>query len=69
MIYSVYKCEDFKVEGNVLTIWGAKEVAKVNDLAGLHDVMDRTNYNALICPDIYLRNRNVDIIMFKNGYE
>ena len=64
MTHSVYKCEDFKVEGNVLTIWDAKEVAKVNDIAGLHKVMELINYNALICPDIYLRNRNVDIILF-----
>ena len=65
MIHSVYKCEDFLVEGNVLTIWDAKEIAKVKDLAGLHRVMDGVKYNALICPDIYLRNRNVDIIMFE----
>jgi len=65
MTHSVYVCEDFKVEGNILTIWNAKEVAKVNDLAGLHEVMDLVKYNAMICPDLYLRNRNVDLILFK----
>jgi hypothetical protein len=65
MTHSVYTCEDFKVEGNILTIWDAKEVAKVNDVVGLNKVMELTTYNALICPDIYLRNREVDIIMFK----
>lgn len=65
MTHSVYICEDFKVEGNILTIWNAKEVAKVNDLAGLHEVMDLVDYITIICPDLYLRNRNVDIILFK----
>ena len=65
MTHSVYTCDDFMVEGSILTIWNAKEVAKVNDLAGLHEVMDLVKYNAMICPGLYLRNRNVDIILFK----
>jgi hypothetical protein len=65
MTHSVYTCEDFQVDGNILTIWNAKEVAKVSDVAGLNKVMELTTYNALICPDIYLRNRNVDIILFR----
>jgi|688.fasta_scaffold38867_13 hypothetical protein len=65
MTYSVYTCEDFKVEGNILHIWGAKEVAKVNDEVGLKTIMMVLPYNAIICPDIYLRNRDVGIIMFK----
>ena len=65
MTHSVYICEDFEVKGNTLTIWNAKEVAKVNDIEGLKKVMDLLNYvDALICPDIYLRDKNVDIILF-----
>lgn len=64
MKHSVYICEDFKVEDETLTIWDAKEIAKVNDLIGLNKVMDLVKYNAIVCPDIYLRNRNVNIILF-----
>jgi len=65
MTHSVYKCEDFQVDGNILTIWNAEEVAKVNDEVGLKTVMMITTYKAMVCPDIYLRNRNVDIILFR----
>jgi hypothetical protein len=71
-MYPVYVCENFEVKNNILTIWDAKEVAKVSNGSDFNKVTQMIDYNtqmidynSIICPDLYLQDRNVDIILFK----
>jgi hypothetical protein len=71
MIHSIYTCDDygFDYKDNILTIWNAKEVAKVKDLDGFYSVSRNINYSAIICPGLYTDMDgsvlNIDIILFK----
>lgn len=64
MTHSVYICENYEVNDDTLTIWGAKEVAKVDNETGFRRVMDLVKYNAIICPDIYQMRYEIKIILF-----
>ena len=73
MIHSIYTCDDYGFDYNdnilILTIYNAKEVAKVKDLEGYYSVSRNTNYSAIICPGLYTDMDgsvlNIDIILFK----
>ena len=39
-LHSVYICEDFEVGNGILTIWDAKEVAKVKDIDGFNRISE-----------------------------
>ena len=69
MTHSVYTCDDFQLESGILTIWGSKEIAKVEDVEGfnrLYDLLHGT-YNSLVCPGLYVHphNQKIEIIIFK----
>jgi hypothetical protein len=63
MTNSVYTCDDYAIENNVLTIWEGKEIAKVKDLKGFKTIMNSTNYTCIVCPNLI--NEYIDIIIFK----
>jgi len=73
MIHSIYTCDDygFDYKDNILilTIYNAKEVAKVKDLEGYYSVSRNIDYSAIICPGLYTDMDggvlNIDIILFK----
>ena len=70
-LYSVYVCEDFEVGNGILTIWEAKEVAKVRDLDGFNRVNEILISesgilpSAIICPDLFDNSKFFDIILFE----
>ena len=70
-LYSVYVCEDFEVGNGILTIWDAKEVAKVKDLDGFNRVNEILISesgilpNGIICPDLFDNSELIDIILFE----
>ena len=70
-LYSVYVCEDFEVGNGILTIWEAKEVAKVKDLDGFNRVNEILISesgilpNGIICPDLFHNSEFFDIILFE----
>ena len=69
--YSVYVCEDFEVGNGILTIWEAKEVAKVRDLDGFNRVNEILISesgilpNGIICPDLFDNSEFFDVILFE----
>jgi hypothetical protein len=70
-LYSVYVCEDFEVGNGILTIWEAKEVAKVRDLDGFNRVNEILISesgilpNGIICPDLFDNSEFFNIILFE----
>ena len=70
-LYSVYICEDFEVGNGILTIWEAKEVAKVRDLDGFNRVNEILISesgilpNGIICPDLFDNSEFFNIILFE----
>ena len=70
-LHSVYICEDFEVGNGILTIWDAKEVAKVKDLDGFNRVNEILISesgilpNSIICPDLFHNSEFFDIILFE----
>ena len=65
MIHSVYKCEDFEFRNGVLTIWDAKEVAKVRTVEDFNLVGDMIKYDAIICPGLLHKDDEVRLILFE----
>jgi hypothetical protein len=65
MIHSVYKCDDFEFLDGVLTIWNAKEVAKVKNANDFNLVTQTIDYDAIVCPGVLGYVDKVNIIMFK----
>jgi|688.fasta_scaffold1113252_2 hypothetical protein len=56
-LFPVYVCEDFKIDGSILTIWDAKLIAQVDSIENYKEVhkilMDNTPLpNAIICPGL-----------------
>lgn len=65
MIHSVYKCEDFEFRNGVLTIWDAKEVAKVRTVDDFNLVSNIVEYNAIVCPGLLDKADEVRLILFE----
>lgn len=65
MVHSVYKCEDFEFNDGVLTIWKAKEIAKVRTVEDFNLVSEMIEYNAIVCPGLLDKVGDVNIIRFK----
>jgi hypothetical protein len=65
MIHSVYKCDDFEFLDGVLTIWNAKEVAKIKNVNDINLVIKTINYDAIVCPGILDYVDKINIILFK----
>jgi hypothetical protein len=65
MTHSVYVCDNFEVEDNILTIWNAKEIAKVSGINTFNKVTQMVDYDSIVCPGLYLRDKDIDIILFK----
>jgi len=65
MIHSVYKCKDFEFNDGILTIWNAKEVAKVKNADDLILVAKTIKYDAIVCPGVLDEVDKVNIILFK----
>ena len=68
---AIYKCEDFKIENGVLTIWGAELIgmaASVNDFNKVYEIFCKGKGilpNALICPALYCEQREINIVVFE----
>ena len=68
MTHSVYVCDNFEVDfvDNILTIWNAKEIAKVSGINTFNKVTQMVDYDSIVCPGLYLRDyKDIDIILFK----
>ena len=65
MIHSVYKCKDFEFNDGILTIWNAKEVAKVRTVEDFNLVGDMIEFDAIVCPGVLDEVDKVNIILFK----
>jgi len=68
---AIYKCEDFKIEDGVLTIWGAELVGmskSVEDFNKLYEIFCKGKGilpNGLICPALYCEQRGINIVVFE----
>jgi hypothetical protein len=68
MTHSVYVCDNFEVDfvDNILTIWNAKEIAKVSGINTFNKVTQMVDYDSIVCPGLYLRDyKDINIILFK----
>jgi hypothetical protein len=68
MMYPVYVCDNFIEDGNILTLFDAKEVAKVETVTQYIQVYEELMAreivpNAIICPNVV--NTVFNIIFFK----
>lgn len=67
-MYPVYQCDDFVEDGSILTLFNAKEVAKVETITQYIQVYEELMAreivpNAIICPNVVSPVFN--IIFFK----
>ena len=68
---AIYKCEDFKVEDNVLTIWDAECIGMaygVEDFNRVYEIFCKGKGilpNGLICPALYCEQRGINIVVFE----
>ena len=65
MKHEIYKCDNYEIENNILTIYNAEIIAKVNDIETFNKVIQTIKYDAIICP--YLFNKKIDTILFKTN--
>jgi hypothetical protein len=63
MKHEIYKCDDYEIENNILTIWNAEIVAKVNDIKTFNEIAQAIKHDAIICPN--LCNKKINTILFK----
>ena len=63
-MYSVYICEDFEIGNNILTIYDAKEIGKVEDIKGFNRLNEKIP-NAIICPELFHNREQFNIIIFE----
>ena len=72
-MYGIYKCEDFKVEDNVLTIWDAECIGMANgveDFNRVYEIFSKGKGilpNGLICPALYCEQRGITLCVFENS--
>ena len=68
---AIYKCEDFKIEQEVLTIWGAELVGmaeSVEDFNKVYEIFCKGRGilpNAIICPALYCEQRGIKVVVFE----
>ena len=68
---AIYKCEDFKIEQEVLTIWGAELVGmaeSVEDFNNVYEIFCKGRGilpNAIICPALYCEQRGIRVVVFE----
>ena len=68
---AVYKCEDFKVEDGILTIYEAELIGMVkgvDDFNKVYEIFCQGKGilpNGLICPTLYCELRGINIIVFE----
>jgi hypothetical protein len=68
---AIYKCEDFKIEDRVLTIWGAEEIGmakSVEDFNKVYEIFCKGKGilpNGLICPALYCEQKGINIVVFE----
>ena len=72
-MYGIYKCEDFKVEDNVLTIRDAECIGMANgveDFNRVYEIFCKGKGilpNGLICPALYCEQRGITLCVFENS--
>ena len=72
-MYGIYKCEDFNVENNVLTVWDAEFIGMAKGVEDFNRVYEifckgkRILPNGLICPALYCEQREITLCVFENS--
>jgi hypothetical protein len=72
-MYGIYKCEDFNVENNVLTVWDAELIGmakSVDDFNRVYEIFCKGKGilpNGLICPALYCEQREITLCVFENS--
>jgi hypothetical protein len=68
---AIYKCEDFSIDNEVLTIWGAELIGmakSVDDFNKVYEIFCNGKGilpNGLICPALYCEQRGINIVLFE----
>ena len=68
---AIYKCEDFKIEDEVLIIWDAELIGmakSVEDFNKVYEIFCKGKKilpNGLICPALYCEQRGINIVVFE----
>jgi hypothetical protein len=68
---AIYKCEDFKVENGILTIYEAELIGMVNgvdDFNKVYEIFCKGKGilpNALICPALYCEQKGINMVVFE----
>ena len=69
-MYQVFKCKDYKLVDNVLTIFNGELVGMVRDEDGFNTLLwsGMIVYNAIVCPALYSdeNGNKCDIVVFVN---
>ena len=56
MKYSVFICEDYKIQknsnGSILIMVGASEIGKVDSIELFNELATMSSHNAIVCPDL-----------------
>jgi hypothetical protein len=72
-MYGIYKCEDFNVENNVLTVWDAECIGMakgVEDFNRVYEIFCKGKSilpNGIICPALYCEQREITLCVFENS--
>ena len=68
---AIYRCEDFNIDREVLTIWGAELIGmakSVEDFNRVYEIFCQSQGilpNGLICPELYCEQRGINIVVFE----
>jgi hypothetical protein len=53
MKHEVFICEDYDVKDGILVMLNATLIGKVDSISAFNRLTTLTNYNAIVCPDLF----------------
>ena len=53
MKHEVFICADYDVKDNILVIYAAELIGRVDSISAFNRLTTFTNYNAIVCPDLF----------------
>ena len=64
MKHEVFICEDYNVKDGILIMLNATLLGRVDSISAFNRLTALTNYNAIVCPDLFTDVQGVKI----NGF-
>jgi len=68
MKHEVFICEDYDVKDGILVMLNATLIGKVDSIPAFNRLTALTNYNAIVCPDLFtdVEGKKIDGFIFNS---